>query len=107
MRTKYRILFDFPDDEKLINRLINVASKAGAGRMGNYSRCATVLKGWNTWRSEKGAHPHIGKVGKVSRVPSVRVEMTCARGKIGKVCKALRMAHPYEEPFIQVVQLQQ
>jgi hypothetical protein len=105
MPTKYRILFDCPDDKRLINRLIDVASKAGAGKLGHYSRCATVLKGWNTWKSEKGARPHIGKVGKISRVPSVRVEMTCEYGKIRKVCRALREAHPYEEPFIQVVRL--
>ncbi len=97
---EYRIIFDCPDNEGLIGKLLDVASKAGAGRFGNYSRCAIITKGYGTWKSEKGAHPNIGRVGKVSKVPSVKIEMSCPKGKVMAVCRAIRKAHPYEEPVI-------
>lgn len=104
---KYRIMIDCPNDKKIVARIIYAASKAGAGEIGNYSHCATVLNGWSTWKSEKGAHPGTGKIGKVSRVSSVRIEMECPKGKLKKACFAIRKAHPYEEPFIQVARLEE
>ena len=91
---------------KIINKLINAATKAGAGRFGNYTRCAIVTKSFGTWKSEKGAHPSIGKVGMVSRVKSVKIDMSCSKGKLKAVCKALREAHPYEEPDIYFVKVE-
>ena len=102
---EYRIVFDCPDKEKLIDKLLDAATKAGGGIVGNYSRCAIITRGYGTWKSGKGAHPNIGKVGKVSNVSSVKVEMPCARGKIKAVCKALRKAHPYEEPTIYIMKV--
>lgn len=96
----YRIVFDCPDNKRLIASLLAAASKAGAGRYRNYSRCALVTRGYGTWKSEKGAHPNIGKVGRVSTVQSVRIEMSCPAGKVRAACRALRKAHPYEEPNI-------
>ena len=97
---EYRIVFDCPNRKEIVDRLLEAASKAGAGSFGNYSRCAMVTTGYGTWKSEKGAKPAIGKIGRVSKVKSVRIEMSCPRGKVGAVCKAIRRAHPYEEPVI-------
>lgn len=102
---EYRIIFDCPDKEKIIDKLIHAASKAGAGRVSNYSRCAIVTEGYGTWKSEKGAHPNIGKVGKISKVASVKIEMPCPSGKLEAVCKAVRKAHPYEEPTIYITKI--
>ncbi|MGI8846702.1 MAG: hypothetical protein ACR2GX_00315 [Candidatus Dormibacteria bacterium] len=46
---------DCPDDEDLINALIDAAAGAGAGGQGHYSRVAMVLRGYGTWRSDLGA----------------------------------------------------
>lgn len=103
---RYKVVFDCPDDQKLISKLIDVASKAGAGRYRNYSHAALVVKCYATWKTLKGAHPHIGKPGKVSRVNSARIEMICQGSKLKSVCNALRKAHPYEEPAIDAVRLE-
>lgn len=100
---EYRIVFDCPDKKGVIDALLEAASKAGAGSFGNYSRCAMVTGGYGTWRSEKEAHPAIGRVGRISKVGSVRVEMSCPKGKVRSVCRAIRKAHPYEEPVIYFV----
>ena len=93
-------MFDCPDQKKVINRLIEAASRAGAGSFGNYDRCALVMRGYGTWRSLAGARPYIGRISKVSKVKSARIEMSCPKGKVRAVHKAIRDAHPYEEPVI-------
>lgn len=105
MRMRYRIIFGCPNDPKLINRLIDAASKAGAGRAGSYTRVATVSMGYGTWKAEKGAHPHIGKVGAISKVPSVTIDMPCSSNRLRAVYSAIKKAHPYEEPLIEVIKL--
>ncbi|MDE1851560.1 MAG: hypothetical protein KGH69_02630 [Candidatus Micrarchaeota archaeon] len=97
---EYRIVFDCPDRKDIVRKLLDAASKAGAGRYGNYSKCAVVTSGYSTWRSDKGSHPAIGKVGRISKVASVRIEMSCPKGKVDAVCRAIRKAHPYEVPAI-------
>lgn len=102
---EYRIIVDCPDKKKIIDKLLDAASKAGAGRVGNYSRCAIITKGYGTWKSEEGAHPNIGMVGRISRVQSVKIDMPCPSRKVNAVCAALRKAHPYEEPSIYILKV--
>lgn len=96
---------DCPDDEDLINALIDAAAAAGAGDQGHYSRVAMVLRGYGTWRSDLGAAPHIGAVGEISVEPSVRIEMRCREDRIAAVVGVWRLVHPFEEPVIEVVAL--
>ena len=103
---EYRVIFDCPENKKLITKLIDAAAQAGAGKFGNYSRCAIVTRGYGTWKSGKGAHPNIGKVGKISQVRSVKIDMSCSGEKLKAVCKALRKVHPYEEPDIYIVKVE-
>lgn len=102
---EYRVIFDCPDKERIVSRLIKAASNAGAGRFGNYTGCAIVTKGYGTWKSEKGAHPNIGKVGKTTRAKSAKIDMSCPGSRLSAVCRAIRKAHPYEEPDIYVVKV--
>ena len=103
---EYRIIFDCADNAKMINRLLDAASGAGAGRFGNHTRCAIITKGYGTWKSERGSHPNIGKVGKISKVRSAKIDLSCDAKCLGAVCSAIRKAHPYEEPNIYVVKVE-
>ena len=78
--------------------LIDALAAAGAGRLGDYERCAWTVQGDGTFRPLAGARPAIGEVGAVERVPETRVEMVVPRAARGEVLAALRAAHPYEEP---------
>ena len=91
----------------MIERLIDVASQAGAGVMGKYSHCAFITKGVGTWKSEKGAHPFIGKVGETSTETEVKIEMICFTDSITDVVRAIREVHPYEEPAIDFWKLEE
>lgn len=101
----YKLFVFVPDKEEVIQSIIFQASKAGAGIIGNYSCCAFITRGLGNWKSEEGAHPTIGKVGEISNEPEVKIEMICPNEKATAVKKAIKLAHPYEEPEIDFVEL--
>jgi dinuclear metal center YbgI/SA1388 family protein len=87
------------------DRLVDALAAAGAGAIGSYSRCAWTTTGTGTFRPEAGADPSIGSVGEVAQVTESRVEMVLPRGRRQDVVRALRAAHPYEEPAFDVLEL--
>lgn len=80
--------------------------KAGAGKIGNYAFCSFSVRGVGRFKPEKGAHPAIGKVGKIDKVVEERIEMVCERKKLKAVLSAVKKTHPYEEPVIDVYPLE-
>ncbi len=83
--------------------LIDVLAAAGAGRLGDYDRCAWTLQGTGTFRPLAGADPAIGAVGEMAQVPETRVEMVLPPQARAAVVAALRAAHPYEEPAFDIL----
>ncbi|KAI8958956.1 GTP cyclohydrolase 1 type 2/Nif3 [Daldinia sp. FL1419] len=83
---------------------------AGAGRYpgpGNYTECCWSTLGTGQFRPGGAANPHIGTVGTLEEVPEVRVETLCVGEDVVKdVVKALKGAHPYEEPAYHVIKLE-
>lgn len=71
---------------------------AGAGRIGDYSHCAFTSPGTGRFTPLPGAQPFIGAVGQGEQVPEVRVECVVEENVLDGVVRALRAAHPYEEP---------
>ncbi len=86
-------------------RLLDALAAAGAGHLGDYSRCAFTVAGVGTFRPEPGAHSTIGTVGAVAEVPETRVEMVLPRESRAEVVRALRAVHPYEEPEFDLFEL--
>ncbi|MGC5616356.1 Nif3-like dinuclear metal center hexameric protein [Georgenia sp. Z1491] len=78
--------------------LLDALARAGAGRQGDYERAAFTSRGTGTFRPLPGAHPTIGAVGDVEEVEEDRLEILVPAGREGDVLRALREAHPYEEP---------
>lgn len=85
--------------------VLDALAAAGAGRIGNYDRCAYLLEGTGTFRPLAGASPTIGQVGGVETVAETRLEMVVPRPLRRAVVEALRASHPYEEPAFDVVEL--
>lgn len=79
-------------------RLVDALSAAGAGAIGDYTRCAYLGAGTGTFRPGAGAAPMIGSVGSITTVAETRVEMVLPRVMRAAVRTALLHAHPYEEP---------
>ena len=78
---------------------------AGAGRIGDYDSCCWQVPGQGQFRPLSGSNPFVGQLGEVERVTETRVEMVCEAHNIKAAVKAMREAHPYEEPAWDVVAL--
>ncbi|HET7043760.1 MAG TPA: YqfO family protein [Gaiellaceae bacterium] len=78
---------------------------AGAGRIGDYSRCSWYTAGTGTFLAGEGADPSIGEVGREERVSEIRLETVYPDDAHDAVVAALRRAHPYEEPAFDVYPL--
>lgn len=85
--------------------VVDALAAAGAGAIGDYSRCAYLVDGTGTFLPGPGASPTIGAVGERQTVAETRVEMVLPRDRRYAVVRALRAAHPYEEPAFDVVEL--
>lgn len=75
---------------------------AGAGGIGNYSRCSWATFGEGTFRGGEGTTPSVGEAGIDQTVAEYRVETVVPAAKLDGVLAALRRAHPYEEPAFDV-----
>ena len=71
---------------------------AGAGRIGDYERCSWYTAGTGTYLGGEGTSPALGEVGREERVSEIRLETVYPAEREAEVVRALRSAHPYEEP---------
>jgi hypothetical protein len=71
---------------------------AGAGRIGEYERCSWYTEGTGTFLGGEGTSPVVGERGQEERVPELRLETVYPLDREADVVRALREAHPYEEP---------
>jgi len=88
---------------KDVERVRQALGDAGAGVQGNYSHCSGSYKSMGRFTPAEGAEPAIGEIGKPEEVEEEIVEMLCHKDKIGRVVEALKKAHPYEEPPIDII----
>ena len=78
---------------------------AGAGRIGDYTRCSWYTAGTGTFLGGEGTSPAIGEAGREERVAELRLETIFPDELQDDVVAALRGVHPYEEPAFDVYQL--
>lgn len=79
---------------------------AGAGWIGQYHHCSFRIPGEGTFWGTDEANPAVGQAGRLERVQEIRLEAVCPRALVADVVVAIRGAHPYEEPAVDIVSLQ-
>lgn len=92
----YKISFYVPEEN--LEPVKAALFAAGAGRIGNYDQCCWQTKGQGQFRPLAGSNPHLGNQQQLSTLEEYLVEMVCADELIHEVIRALKQAHPYEEP---------
>jgi dinuclear metal center YbgI/SA1388 family protein len=85
--------------------VLDALSKAGGGRIGAYARCSFRTAGTGTFLPSESANPFLGRPGREERVEEIRLESVVAGSLVQDVLRAVREAHPYEEPAIDVYPL--
>jgi len=98
------VVFVGPDD---VARVADAAFDAGAGHIGHYERCAFFSHGIGTFLGGQGTHPAVGAPGRQEASEELRLEIVVPRSRVAGVCSAVRAAHSYETPAIDVYPLNQ
>ncbi|MFG1626600.1 hypothetical protein [Kribbella sp. NPDC049227] len=94
-----------PDDH--VSAILAALESAGAGRVGRYDQVTSFWQIGGTWKPMPGAEPFAGEIGKLMHGTETRVESECETSAAPLVLKALKAAHPYEEPIIRFIPLHQ
>ncbi|HEX2924529.1 MAG TPA: Nif3-like dinuclear metal center hexameric protein [Chloroflexota bacterium] len=94
-RPDYKLVVYVPPDH--LEPVRDAMAEAGAGRIGDYSRCFWQTMGTGQFRPEPGANPYVGSVGQDERVDEYRLEAVVPQARLATVLEAMRRAHPYEE----------
>lgn len=100
---RVRISVTVPVDDVAAVR--DAMCEAGAGIIGDYDFCSNYCKVVGTFRPNEKANPYIGEKNKLEYVEEEKLEMVCDVDKVAEVVLALRKAHPYEEPAIDIIPL--
>lgn len=79
--------------------------RVDAGHIGNYDSCLSYSEVTGCWRPIAGSNPYIGTTNALSSEPELKVEVTCLRANVDVTVDAIKKAHPYEAPVINVIPL--
>lgn len=100
----YRLIFYVPKESS--EEVKEAAFSAGAGSYKNYIRCSFETQGTGQFQPTEGSNPYIGEKDTLERVVEMKVEMIVREEIIKDVVRALKKAHPYEEPAYSIIKLE-
>jgi dinuclear metal center YbgI/SA1388 family protein len=99
----FKIMVFTPDSDR--EKVLSAAFGAGAGRIGAYEQCSFAIPGEGTFFGTEGANPTVGQAGRRETVRELKLEVVCPSSGLAAVLAAVRAAHSYEEPAIDVYPL--
>jgi hypothetical protein len=100
----YKLSFFVPED--YLEAVKSAIFATGAGRIGNYDHCCWQVLGQGQFRALEGSDPFLGQQNKLEIVAEWKVELVCSDELIQPAVRALKQAHPYEEPAYDVWKLE-
>ena len=101
--TRVKIITTAPVEEA--DALRAAMAKAGTGNLGDYRDCSFSIRGKGRFTPTSQAEPHIGEPNKFEVVDEEQIAVICNRTEAKRVIAALRKAHPYEEPLVEITPL--
>ena len=99
----YKIQVYLP--EEALEKVRKSIEDHGGGVIGNYRGCMSWWKVRSSWISMDGAHPYNGKVGERTEDDEYILQCRVDEDHLRSVVEAVKKAHPYEEPVVDVVRL--
>ncbi len=96
------VVFVPPKDREPV---LSAAFASGAGRIGAYDECSFTTAGRGTFFGTEETNPTVGEAGRRETVREWRVEVVCPGDRLATTLAAIRSAHSYEEPAIDVYPL--
>lgn len=102
--TMYKIQVYFPFES--LDAIRQAITENGGGQIGNYTGCMSWWQVHSAWTPEEGAHPYEGEVGETTEEDEYILQCHVSEAYIHDVIRAIKEVHPYEEPVIDVVKLE-
>jgi dinuclear metal center YbgI/SA1388 family protein len=99
----YKLCVYCPDDHA--EKIKAAISKAGGGTIGKYDHCFFSVKAEGNFRPLEGSDPFTGKKGQIEKISEVKIETVVTQWNKDRVFIAVKEAHPYEEPVIDLYPL--
>jgi dinuclear metal center YbgI/SA1388 family protein len=99
----FKVVVFTPESDR--EAVLAAAFEAGAGRIGAYEQCSFAIPGEGTFFGAEGSNPTVGRAGRRESVSELRLEVVCPADRLPDVLAAVRSAHSYEEPAIDVFPL--
>ena len=87
------------------NQVRDALTEVGVGVIGKYDHCFAISQVQGSFRPLPGANPFTGKVEEVMYSVESKIEVNCRRELVEEALSAIRRAHPYEEPLINIFPL--
>ncbi len=88
---------------RFLDRLMDEVSFSVSPLYPSYDRCFSYWPVTGTWRALEGSSPFSGSAGEISVEEEFRVEFAVWEDDLKAAVEAVRRAHPYEEPAIDVI----
>jgi dinuclear metal center YbgI/SA1388 family protein len=89
-----------------LTRVADALFAAGAGRIGQYSKCSFRVAGTGTFFGSDATNPTVGQKGRREEVNEWRLEVVCPEARVAEVVAAIRGSHSYEEPAVDIYPLE-
>lgn len=89
-----------------VKKVRDALFKAGAGNIGNYSKCSFNIKGTGSYMGNENSNPLVGEKGEIRFEDEVQIGVTFQKHLQSSVLKALYDSHPYEEVAYEVTTLE-
>ena len=99
----YKISVVVPDEKA--DDIRNAIYGAGGGRYGKYKESSFTIPGYGEFVPIQGAKPYKGKLDKKEEIAELRIETIVESTYLPQVVEAVKAAHPYEEPVIDIFEL--
>jgi hypothetical protein len=103
-RSEVKLVVFVPPEN--VEKVADAMFAAGAGHIGDYSRCSYRTSGQGTFFGGESTSPTIGERGRMEYVDEIRLESVVPRKALPAVVTAMIKAHPYEEPAFDIFPLQ-
>ncbi|MBZ0199088.1 MAG: Nif3-like dinuclear metal center hexameric protein [Ignavibacteriaceae bacterium] len=101
---QFKLSVNVPVDA--VDKVADAIFAAGGGIVGEYSGCSFRQKGLGTFYGSSSSNPKRGNKEKFERVDEFKLEIVVYAWKLNAAVKALKAAHPYEEPAFDVLPLE-
>lgn len=102
-QAKCKIVVFLPAED--LSAVASAAFAAGAGVIGEYQGCSFLGHGVGTFCGSERSNPTVGSAMRHEAVEEARLEIVAPKHRSAEVCQAIRSAHSYEQPAIDVYPL--